>query len=112
MLFRGKRYPDLNYFLEFCFYRFGKSTAQYASWLIVVVLVGEAAFGAGRDALWESLNAGHTYKSTDWSKFDQFGEDDDDDDDEDDDGKCCGAQFFVLVSEMPSLFPFLFPRCR
>ena len=80
------------------------------------MLVGEAAFGAGRDALWESLNAGHTYKSTDWSKFDQFGEDDDDDDDEDDDdGKCCigFAQFFVLVCEMPShQFSLFFFRCR
>mmetsp|Transcript_7730 Transcript_7730/g.10130 ORF Transcript_7730/g.10130 Transcript_7730/m.10130 type:complete len:121 (+) Transcript_7730:191-553(+) len=71
-------------FLQRWYKLFGKSTAQYASWMIIIVLIGEAATSAGRDGLWEMINSGHTYRSTDWSKFDQFGEDDDDEDDDDD----------------------------
>ena len=75
-----------------CFFgfRFGRSTALYASWMILLIVVGEYTTGKITDALWTANNYGKTFDTVDWSKFDQFEddeeeEDDDDDDDDDDD---------------------------
>ena len=66
-------------------HRFGKNTSTYASWLVMLIVVGEYATGKTTDFLWEMNNKGNTFKSTDWSKFDRFDEDDEEDEDEDED---------------------------
>jgi hypothetical protein len=63
-------------------YRFGKSTALYASWLVMFIVVGEYATGKMTDAIWTSNNYGKTFTTVDWSKFDQFDEEGGGDDDE------------------------------
>lgn len=50
--------------------------------MVVLIIGGELALGNGRDALWESVNAGRTFKSYDWSKFDKFDEDEDEEEEE------------------------------
>jgi hypothetical protein len=58
------------------------STARYATFMAVGVVVAELATNKVTDILWEANNKGRTYSQVDWSKFDP---DDDDDDDDDDD---------------------------
>ena len=67
---------------------------MYMSWLVMVIMVGEAATGKLTDILWTANNYGKTFTTVDWSKFDQFEEEeeeeeseggDDGDDDDDDD---------------------------
>jgi hypothetical protein len=58
---------------------------MYATWLVSLILVGEFATGKISDSLWDMNNAGNTWTTYDWSKFDQFEEDKDEDEDEDDD---------------------------
>ena len=67
-----------------CFHscRFGVSTARYAAFLTVGVIIAELATNSLTDALWEANNRGRTYAQVDWSKFDPA---DDDEEDEDDD---------------------------
>ena len=68
------------------FNRFGQSTARYATFLAVGVILAEMGTNSLTDSLWESNNKGKTYKQVDWSKFDpQDDEEEDDDDDDDDD---------------------------
>jgi len=67
------------------FYRFGVSTARYATFLTVGVICAELATNSLTDMLWEANNRGRTYAQVDWSKFDPPDEDDEDDDDDDDD---------------------------
>ncbi|KAL7578409.1 hypothetical protein ACA910_012806 [Epithemia clementina (nom. ined.)] len=64
---------------------FGKSTAKYATWVVILVIAGELALGKVRDALWEMNNYGRTFRSTDWSKFDQFDEEEDEEGGDDED---------------------------
>ena len=66
-------------------YRFGKSSALYASWVLAFIVIGEFAFGKITDGLWTMNNYGKTYATVDWSKFDVDDDDDEDDDDDDDD---------------------------
>jgi len=55
---------------------FGKSTIGYATWLVGGIIVCEGITGYMGDAVWNSVNAGRTYESVDWTKF---ASDDDDD---------------------------------
>ena len=66
-------------------YSFGSSTARYATFMVVGVILAEMGTNSATDSLWEMNNKGNTYKQTDWSKFDEQEEEDDDDDDDDDD---------------------------
>ncbi|GAX09498.1 hypothetical protein FisN_6Lh114 [Fistulifera solaris] len=61
---------------------FGKSTAGYASWLIMLIVVGEYATGTFTEKMWQLNNKGKTFTTYDWSKFDKFGDDDDDEEEE------------------------------
>jgi len=54
--------------------------------LAVGVIAAEMGTNSLTDYLWESNNAGKTYKQVEWSKFDpQDDEEEDEDDDDDDD---------------------------
>ena len=65
--------------------RFGKSSAMYASWMIMFIVIGEYATGKITDGLWTINNYGKTFTTVDWSKFDEMEDDEDEDDDDDDD---------------------------
>jgi hypothetical protein len=65
--------------------RFGRSTSLYASWLILLIVVGEYTTGKITDGLWTANNYGKTFATVDWSKFDQFEDDDEEEEDDDDD---------------------------
>jgi hypothetical protein len=70
-------------------YRFGASTIRYASFFTVGAVLAELGTNKLTDALWESNNAGKTYGSVDWSKFDpqeesEGGEEEDEEDEDDD----------------------------
>uniref|UniRef100_A0A7S4EKQ8 Cytochrome b-c1 complex subunit 9 n=1 Tax=Pseudo-nitzschia australis TaxID=44445 RepID=A0A7S4EKQ8_9STRA len=80
----------VNAFAQTWYKLFGSSTARYATFLAVGVILAEMGTNSLTDYLWEANNKGNTYKQVDWSKFDPEEEeeeedDDDDDDDEDDD---------------------------
>lgn len=67
-------------------FRFGSSTARYATFLTVGVIFAELATNGLTDMLWEANNYGKTYQQVDWSKFDpQDDEEEEEDDDDDDD---------------------------
>lgn len=78
-------HPLTLHFFLFEWHRFGKSTALYSSWMILLIVIGEFTTGKVTDGLWSANNSGRTFSTMDWSKFDQFDEDDDDDDDDEDD---------------------------
>ena len=61
---------------------FGKSTIGYATWLVAGILVCEGLTGVIGDGVWNTVNAGRTFDTVDWSKF---ATDDDEDDDEEED---------------------------
>lgn len=63
-------------------FRFGKSTALYASWLFMFIVVGEFMTGKLTDYAWTANNYGKTFATVDWSKFDNFEDEEGDDDDE------------------------------
>jgi hypothetical protein len=71
-------------------YRFGASTARYASFLVVGAILAEMGTNGLTDTLWEMNNRGQTYQQVDWSKFDpqddeeeeEEEEEEEDDDDE------------------------------
>lgn len=65
--------------------RFGSSTARYATFLAVGVILAELVTNSVTDALWEMNNKGRTYKQVDWSKFDPPDDDDDGDEEEEED---------------------------
>mmetsp|Transcript_6533 Transcript_6533/g.7469 ORF Transcript_6533/g.7469 Transcript_6533/m.7469 type:complete len:132 (+) Transcript_6533:113-508(+) len=65
---------------------FGSSNAGYISWIVLGVLGCEVMSGTMSDSIWNSVNQGKTYESTDWSKFVVADDDDDDDDEDDEDG--------------------------
>ena len=46
---------------------FGKSAIGYATWLVAGILVAEGLTGAVTDGVWNSVNAGRTYQTVDWS---------------------------------------------
>ncbi len=48
---------------------FGKSAIGYATWLVAGIIVAEGLTGAVADGVWNSVNAGRTYQTVDWSKF-------------------------------------------
>ncbi len=58
---------------------FGKSTIGYATWLVAGIVVAEGITGTLSDSVWNSVNAGRTFETVDWTKFQS---DDDDEDDE------------------------------
>jgi hypothetical protein len=66
-------------------YRFGSSTARYATFLTVGAIVAELLTNATTDALWEMNNRGKTYKQVDWSKFDPTDDEEEEEDEEEDD---------------------------
>jgi hypothetical protein len=55
---------------------------MYASWTIMLILAGEFATGKITDAMWTANNYGHTFGTTDWSKFDTFDEDEEEEEEE------------------------------
>ena len=61
---------------------FGKSTIGYATWLVAGIVVAEGITGTLSDSVWNSVNAGRTFETVDWTKFQS---DDDDEDDEEED---------------------------
>jgi len=63
---------------------FGKSTVGYATWLVAGILVAEGLTGAVTDGVWNSVNAGRTYQTVDWSKF-KSGDDEEEEEEEDED---------------------------
>lgn len=58
---------------------------MYATWLVMLIVVGEYTTGKMTDGLWTINNYGKTYDTVDWSKFDEFEDEDDEDEDDDDD---------------------------
>lgn len=54
------------------------------TWLVAIIVAGEYATGEISERTWHSVNRGHTFITTDWSKFDRFQEDEDDDEEEED----------------------------
>ena len=64
---------------------FGKSTIGYATWLVAGILVCEGLTGVIGDGVWNTVNAGRTFDSVDWSKFATEDDDDDEEDDEEED---------------------------
>ncbi len=66
-----------------CTHRFGQSTAKYATFLILLIIVGEYTFEGITDSLWTSSNYGRTYATTDWSPFDEVDEDEEEEEDDD-----------------------------
>lgn len=64
---------------------FGSSTAGYATWLVIGIVLGEFLTGKGTDFMWRSVNYGKTFDTVDWSKFDPVDEDEEEEDDDDDD---------------------------
>jgi hypothetical protein len=57
---------------------------MYASWLIMLIVVGEFATGKITDSLWTRNNYGRTFGTVDWSKFDQFEDEEEKEDEEED----------------------------
>ncbi|GKY97457.1 hypothetical protein MPSEU_000704100 [Mayamaea pseudoterrestris] len=70
-------------FLRKWYNTFGKSTALYASWLVMFIVVGEFTTGKLTDWAWTANNYGKTFSTVDWSRFDDFEEEGGDDDDDD-----------------------------
>ena len=66
-------------------FRFGASTARYATFLAVGVILAELATNNLTDMLWNANNFGRTYEQVDWSKFDPADDEEEEDDDDDDD---------------------------
>lgn len=66
-------------------HRFGQSTAKYASFLIMLIIVGEYTFEGLTDSLWTWNNNGRTFETTDWSPFDELDEDEEEEAEDDDD---------------------------
>ncbi|CAB9500634.1 expressed unknown protein [Seminavis robusta] len=64
---------------------FGSSTAGYATWLALGIVLGEAFTGSLTSTLWNLVNHGKTFETMDWSKFDPVDEEEEEDDDDDDD---------------------------
>ena len=71
-------------FLLFIF-RFGASTARYATFLTVGVIGVELVTNSFTDSLWDMNNRGRTYEQVDWSKFDPADDDEEEEEDDDDD---------------------------
>ena len=65
---------------------FGKSAIGYATWLVAGILVAEGLTGAVTDGVWNSVNAGRTYQTVDWSKF-KSGDDDEEEEEEEEEEK-------------------------
>ncbi|KAL3778667.1 hypothetical protein ACHAW5_000455 [Stephanodiscus triporus] len=64
---------------------FGKSAIGYATWLVAGIIVAEGLTGAVTDGVWNSVNAGRTYQTVDWSKFksgDDEGEEEEEEEEE------------------------------
>jgi hypothetical protein len=66
-------------------FRFGASTARYATFLTVGVIAAELATNSLTDSLWDMNNRGRTYGQVDWSKFDPADDEEEEEDDDDDD---------------------------
>jgi hypothetical protein len=69
--------------LSFC--SFGSTTAGYATWLAMGVVMGEIITGKGTDMMWRSVNYGKTFDTVDWSKFDPEDEDEEEEEEEEED---------------------------
>jgi hypothetical protein len=65
---------------------FGKSTIGYATWLVAGIIVAEGLTGAVTDGVWNSVNAGRTYQTVDWSKFKSGDEEGEEEEEEEEEG--------------------------
>ena len=68
---------------------FGKSAIGYATWLVAGIIVAEGLTGAVTDGVWNSVNAGRTYQTVDWSKFksdDEEGEGEEEEEEDEEEG--------------------------
>ena len=89
-MFESTKYPFahiLFYFILFLLlvFRFGASTARYATFLTVGVIGVELGTNSFTDSLWDMNNQGRTYEQVDWSKFDPADDDEEEEEDDDDD---------------------------
>ena len=46
-----------------------RSNVTYVSYIFAGCIVAEAIYGTVLDGVWNTMNRGRTYASTDWSKF-------------------------------------------
>jgi Ran GTPase-activating protein (RanGAP) involved in mRNA processing and transport len=65
-----------------CTYRFGQSTAKYATFLVLLIIIGEYTFEGITDTLWTWNNYGRTFETVDWSPFDELDEEDEEEEEE------------------------------
>jgi hypothetical protein len=61
---------------------------MYISWLVMGAILAEFAALETRDITWNTINAGRTWETTDWSKFREsvVEEEDEDEEEEDEEG--------------------------
>mmetsp|Transcript_35392 Transcript_35392/g.38302 ORF Transcript_35392/g.38302 Transcript_35392/m.38302 type:complete len:120 (-) Transcript_35392:236-595(-) len=77
--------PATSSFAQHWYNMFGSSTARYATFMAVGVILAEMGTNSATDLLWERNNEGKTYNQVDWSKFDEQEEEEEEEDDDDDD---------------------------
>ena len=84
---RCQYYNDEPFLYPYNFNIFGKSTIGYATWLVAGIIVAEGITGTLSDSVWNSVNAGRTFETVDWTKFVSDDDDDDEDEEEEEEGE-------------------------